>query len=95
MAADARDTNGLPNQAIRVVETGRVGQVWLVEVDHQALLAKVVDPMRAAVAVVGLLLAFVGNADLVENRLTTRSDRIEVLLLQFIGELLQSDAALG
>ena len=25
VAADARDTNGLPNQAIRVVEAGRVG----------------------------------------------------------------------
>jgi hypothetical protein len=45
------------------------------------LLAEVVDSVRATVTVVGFLLAFVGNANLVENRFASFSNRIEVFLL--------------
>jgi hypothetical protein len=81
-------TDSPPTRKRVTTEAGRVGQVWLVEVDDQALLAKVVDSMCATVAVAGLLLALVGNADFVENRFASCSDRLEVLLLQLYSELL-------
>ena len=50
-------------------------------------------PVRAAVAVVGLLVTLGGNPNLVEKRFAARSERLEVFLLQLLGERLQCEAA--
>jgi len=51
-------------------------------VDHQALFAKVVDAMRVAVAVVGLLLTFVADGDPLKDRLTAVLKRFQVFFLE-------------
>ena len=59
MASNTGDTPGLPVQLVGDEEGGGIGQVSLLVIDDQALLAKVMDAMGLAVTVIALLFAFV------------------------------------
>ena len=63
------DACSLPNQAVRIVKTGRIGQVGLAVIDNQPLLTKVVNAQGATKTIVSFLLALVGNGDFVEKLL--------------------------
>src|SRR3990172_291435 len=86
VAANTGDAGRMPKQAV-ADEKGRVvREVSLAIVDDQALFTKVVDLMAAAVAVVGLLLPFVIDADLVEDRLAFLLKRLQVFSLEPSGK---------
>ena len=86
MASNTGDAPRLPLQPIGNEEAGCIRQVRLGVVDGQSLLAKGRDPMVFAVTVVGLLFAFVGNRDFLEERLLSRCERLVMLLLQLLSK---------
>src|SRR4030065_369543 len=69
VTANARDPGRLPDQAVADEKSRIVREVSLGIIDDQALLAKVVNVMGMAVAVVGLALALEGDGERLENRL--------------------------
>src|SRR4029453_15506137 len=82
MASDAGDPPGLPLQLVTNEVSGRLGKLSLAMMDDQAVLAKVMDVMGFAVAVVGFLCSFVGNRQFVEDRSSAIFDGLLVFLLK-------------
>ena len=73
---------GLPLQLVTNEVNGRIGQISLAMLDDQPLLAKVMDVMGFAVAVVGCLGSFVGNQQFAQDRSNASFDGLRVFLLK-------------
>jgi hypothetical protein len=82
MASDAGDPPGLPLQLVTHEVHGRIGQISLTMINDQTLLAKVMDVMGFAVAVVGFLGSFVGNRQCVKDRSSAIFAGLLVFLLK-------------
>src|SRR6266699_2871450 len=81
MASDAGEPPSLPVQLVRDEIGGRIRESSLAMIDDQALLAKVMDVMGVAVAVIGLLFSFVAHRQFTKDRSTFRFDSFMVFLL--------------
>ena len=81
VTSDARDALGVPVQSVGDKERGRIRQVGLAVVDDSSLLPKVMDTMGVAIAVIGLLFAFVGNRDFSKDALMSLFEGLMMLLL--------------
>jgi hypothetical protein len=90
VASDAGDAWRLPRQTIGDVEDRAIAQVRLAIIDDQTLSAKFGNAMSSAVAVVTLLLPFVGNRDGLEDGWATVLQRRQVFLFQVLGKLIQA-----
>jgi hypothetical protein len=79
VTADARDAMSLPVQSSGEKERGRIRQVGLSVVDDSSLLPKVMDTMGVAIAVIGLLGAFVGHRDFSKDGLMSLGEGLMML----------------
>src|SRR5205823_6798399 len=81
MASDAGEPPSLPVQLVREEIGGRIRESSLAMMDDQALLAKVMEVMGVAVAVIGLLFSFGAHRPLTQDPATLRFDSFMVCLL--------------
>lgn len=82
MASDAGDPPGLPLQLVRDEVGSCIGEISLAMIDDQTMLAKVMDTMGLAVAIIGLLVSFIGDGEFAKHWLAAIFDGLMVFLLK-------------